>query len=187
MSGRGDGCAPYGTRETGACDSGGGAYANGIGGDAADKSPWALPGPSATVAKGDGETWEAYAHRLERRIKAQRDHIKGVVSLIEGTGNRADRKKVERLRSALATITEKWNREREARIALVRTVLEMKPVVVAADALWDVLMDAIADGGDVDQATPASPYLISAERFRESHDQLQKALRPFKESLDDGF
>lgn len=31
--------------------------------------------PPEEEPRGDGETWEAYAHRLERRIKSQRDHL----------------------------------------------------------------------------------------------------------------
>lgn len=82
---------------------------------------------SATpLTKGDGETWEAYAHRLERRIKEQRDHIKALNVLYADNGNRADRKKINRLKRALVAVTENWQREREARIALVRTVGELK-------------------------------------------------------------
>lgn len=33
------------------------------------------------ATKGDGETWEVYAHRLESRIKRQRDHIKHLTEL----------------------------------------------------------------------------------------------------------
>lgn len=143
--------------------------------------------PSTVLTKRDGETWDAYAHRLEYRIKAQRDHLKSVTALIKGKGNRADRKKVERLKSALALVTEKWSREREARIALVRTVSEMGPVVVAASDLWDVLMDAIADGGDQDPASRDAPYLIATTRFHEPHDRLHEALRPFRKPEPDGF
>ena len=35
----------------------------------------------APESKGDGETWEDYAHRLEHRIKQQRDHIKSLTAL----------------------------------------------------------------------------------------------------------
>ena len=36
---------------------------------------------TAPESKGDGETWEDYAHRLEHRIKQQRDHIKHLTAL----------------------------------------------------------------------------------------------------------
>lgn len=90
--------------------------------------------------KDAGESWEDYARRLERRIKDQRDHIKSLAALHKGNGNRADRKKVASLRSALATITEKWSREREARIALVRTARALEEMSV------DTALDLLAHG-----------------------------------------
>jgi hypothetical protein len=39
------------------------------------------PTAASVDAKGDGETWEDYAHRLEARIKRQRDHIKHLTEL----------------------------------------------------------------------------------------------------------
>lgn len=51
--------------------------------------------------KRDAESWEEYAHRLERRIKNQREHIKAINELRADAGNRAERKRVNRLTMAL--------------------------------------------------------------------------------------
>lgn len=44
----------------------------------------------------DGETWESYAHRLEARIKAQRQHIGSLNQLRLDAGNRINRKKLDK-------------------------------------------------------------------------------------------
>lgn len=74
------------------------------------------------AAKADGETWEEYAHRLERRIKAQRDHIAEVNVLRADAANRAERKRIDHLRYALGRMTERWERERRDRVALVEVL-----------------------------------------------------------------
>lgn len=72
--------------------------------------------------KGDGESWEEYAHRLERRIKAQRKTLREGNMLRADAGNRAERKRSERLQLALGRVTDLWLAEREKRIGLVGVV-----------------------------------------------------------------
>ena len=60
--------------------------------------------------KGDGETWEDYAHRLEHRVKEQRDHIKRLVELRDEPGDRAARKRIEWLERALGSMTLRWEK-----------------------------------------------------------------------------
>lgn len=72
-----------------------------------------------TDVRSDGESWEDYAHRLERRIKEQRDQLESVNRYRETNGNRADRKKIARLRFALGRMTERWEHEVTNREALV--------------------------------------------------------------------
>jgi hypothetical protein len=73
--------------------------------------------------KGDGESWEDYARRLERRIKEQRDQLESLNQIHSACGNnRADRKRINNLRFALGKMTERWEKERTNREALVKTV-----------------------------------------------------------------
>ena len=72
-----------------------------------------------TDVRADGESWESYARRLEHRIKEQRDQINSVHRYRETNGNRADRKRIRRLRFALGRMTERWEHERSCREALV--------------------------------------------------------------------
>lgn len=51
--------------------------------------------PEELGPKGTDETWEKYAHRLERRIKEQRDYINRVTELRADAGNRAERKRLD--------------------------------------------------------------------------------------------
>lgn len=74
------------------------------------------------VVRDDGESWEAYAGRLERRIKGQRDHLEAINELRADAGNRQERKRIATLQLALGRITERWHVEREARIGLVAAV-----------------------------------------------------------------
>lgn len=74
------------------------------------------------VYKGDGETWEAYAHRLEHRIKEQRDLLEHLNSLKREWVDRHDRKSIAEMERALGRVTAKWQHEREAREALVEKV-----------------------------------------------------------------
>lgn len=81
--------------------------------------------------KGDGETWEEYAHRLERRIKEQRDQLAGINALRADAGNRHERKVIEGLRASLGRMTERWERERMQREGLVRRLAEIEKKVCA--------------------------------------------------------
>jgi hypothetical protein len=51
-------------------------------------------------AKADGETWEAYAHRLEKRIKEQRDQLLALSELRDGP-QRLHRKRIAHLERLL--------------------------------------------------------------------------------------
>ena len=59
-------------------------------------------------AKGDGETWEEYAHRLERRIKQQRDQLRALGDLRNGP-QRTHRRRIAHLEMLLG--------QREAKLA----------------------------------------------------------------------
>jgi len=48
-------------------------------------------------AKGDGETWEDYAHRLEARIKQQREQIRNLTELRKVPGDIKARKRIATL------------------------------------------------------------------------------------------
>lgn len=70
--------------------------------------------PAATAPDaGDGETWEDYAHRLERRIKQQRDHIKDLNALRGHPANIKDRRRIAHLERLLgqATLRLEWQHE----------------------------------------------------------------------------
>ena len=81
--------------------------------------------------RGSGETWEEYAHRLERRIKEQRDHIAAINELRADAANRAERKRIDHLRYSLGLMTERWEAERVARLGLV-DVLKRNGTALAA-------------------------------------------------------
>lgn len=84
------------------------------------REPSAAPEP----AKGDGETWEAYAHRLEHRIKAQRDHIAHLTELRDVPGDIKARRRIAALERALGSMTLRWHREIENREELVARLEE---------------------------------------------------------------
>jgi uncharacterized coiled-coil protein SlyX len=98
-------------------------------------SPPAIDPPPA--AKADGETWEEYAHRLEHRIKKQRDILEKLNSLRADAGNRSERKRMDKLRHALGMMTERWEAERTKNKGLIHRirVLEGRELreLVAAD------------------------------------------------------
>lgn len=71
------------------------------------------------AAKGDGETWEEYAHRLEQRVKEQRDVLAAINVLRADAGNRHERKRIEHLTFALGRMTERWEKEKAAKMALL--------------------------------------------------------------------
>lgn len=73
--------------------------------------------------RSDGEAWEAYAKRLERRIAEQRAQILSLLALGHGAAhNRASRKRVEALTVALGHMTERWENERRNREEVVRQI-----------------------------------------------------------------
>lgn len=71
-------------------------------------------------ARDDGETWESYARRLERRVKEQRDQLVDLQTLRRELGNRQTRRQIERLESALGKMTYRWEWERDRRKGLER-------------------------------------------------------------------
>lgn len=95
------------------------------------KPPLLGPEPPA---KHDGETWAEYALRLERRIKEQRDQLESINALRADAGNRAERKRIEFLLFTLGKLTEKHQRERTARLALVHRVRELENRLAAPPA-----------------------------------------------------
>ncbi len=76
------------------------------------------------LVKGDGETWEDYAHRLEVRIKAQRDHIHNLTELRNVPGDIKARKRIADLERALGKMALRLEREVENREALVARLEE---------------------------------------------------------------
>ena len=62
----------------------------------------------------DGETWESYARRLEKRIKAQRDHIVSLHEVHAQCSNRANRKRMAHLEAALGRAALRIDRQNEA-------------------------------------------------------------------------
>lgn len=79
------------------------------------------PGP----VPGLNETWEDYAHRLERRIKAQRDHIKGLTDVREN-GNRAVRKRIGLLERALGQCQANAHKLKEQVDAMTQIIKERR-------------------------------------------------------------
>lgn len=56
---------------------------------------------ATSLVKGDGETWEDYAHRLEVRIKHQRDEIDSLQALRGYPASKADRRRIAHLERLL--------------------------------------------------------------------------------------
>lgn len=80
------------------------------------------PGPKA-----DGEPWDEYAHRLERRVAAQRAQIVSLLAVGHGGTNRELRKRFPALLTALGQITERWQAERRNRENLVDLLRQRHP------------------------------------------------------------
>ncbi len=65
------------------------------------------------------DTSREYTYNLEQRIKAQREELDAIVALRNEVGNRTERRRIEHLQLALGVMTERWERERAAKLALV--------------------------------------------------------------------
>lgn len=90
--------------------------------------------------KGDGETWEAYAHRLEQRIKEQRGHLNSLGKL--GGHRRRDTERIAALERLVGRKSLTLDRHREAVRALSEKVFGMF-------SLRDVQeLVALTNGGD---------------------------------------
>jgi len=74
--------------------------------------------PRLETDKGDGETWEAYAHRLEKRIKEQRIALEQLQRIHANCPNRANRKRITNLEAALGRASLRGDRLNEAVKAL---------------------------------------------------------------------
>lgn len=73
----------------------------------------------------EGESWEQYAHRLEERIKRQRDEIEKLYAeRPPGAGNKWTRKKVVELERALGKWVARWEKEHEMKRALYKKLKE---------------------------------------------------------------
>ena len=87
------------------------------------------PQDIATVReRADGEPWQSYSRRLERKIEQQRTQIVSLLAIGHGGSNRELRKRVPALLAALAEMTERWHGERRNREALVRTLRREHPL-----------------------------------------------------------
>lgn len=95
--------------------------------------------------KADGETWESYARRLERRIKEQRDMLRHVNELRADAGNRAERKRIDRLRYALGNMTERWETEKTMVQGLVRALQRRDEQATAFAEARDTLRLTVLD------------------------------------------
>lgn len=74
---------------------------------------------SSEPERHDKETWAEYAQRLEKRIARQRSEILSLHQLGHGLSNKATRRRIETLVIALGRTTERYERERRHRIAVV--------------------------------------------------------------------
>lgn len=79
------------------------------------------------VPKQDGETWEEYAHRLERRVKEQRELLAHVNEMRSDAGNRHERKRITHLTYALGEMAARFEEERRNKHALLRILREVAP------------------------------------------------------------
>jgi hypothetical protein len=78
--------------------------------------------------RGDGEPWEEYAGRLEKKIAAQRAEIVSLLALGHGGTNREMRKRVPALLTALAQTSERWHSERQNRENLLAILRAKHPL-----------------------------------------------------------
>lgn len=96
------------------------------------------PAANSYESKGDGETWEAYAHRLEGRIKQQRDHIKNLVELRE-PGDIHARKRIAYLERILGRKEVQLAQQHEGLHALKERLADGVPT-------WREILLGISDG-----------------------------------------
>lgn len=85
--------------------------------------------------RGDGEPWDVYAKRLERKIADQRSQIVSLLALGHAGSNRDLRKRVPTLLTALGQMTERWQGERRTRENLTEILRQKHPLVWL---LWKV-------------------------------------------------
>jgi hypothetical protein len=85
-------------------------------------------------AKGDGETWEAYAHRLEGRIKQQRHNIKELTDLRGQAGDKRARLRINRLERLLGQKEARLANQHDGLRALAERVTELE---AQREALWE--------------------------------------------------
>lgn len=93
----------------------------------------------------DGESWESYAQRLERRVKEQRDLLRHMNALRADAGNRAERKRITRLRYALGRMTERWETEQAMKRGLVAAIQMRDDDAVAFAEARDTLRLIVLD------------------------------------------
>ena len=90
----------------------------------------------------DGESWEDYAGRLERRIKEQRVHINSLHRYRKDGGNRQQRKRTRSLETTLGRVAARLGEEERNREALAAKL-------DAADARVEQLTQELEDARKV--------------------------------------
>lgn len=85
-----------------------------------DEAPTPEPFPGKP-----GETWEQYAHRLERRIKAQRESLNHH-HMLRSDGNKHARLKINALERALGRAALAADRRKEQRDGVIERLEELK-------------------------------------------------------------
>lgn len=87
-----------------------------------------------------GETWEDYAHRLERRIKEQREHIDHLVGMRKpGEANKWQKKRINNLLMALGRASEAADRRKIQRDNVIAASREREQRAFAIEnclVLW---------------------------------------------------
>lgn len=78
--------------------------------------------------RGDGEPWDVYTRRLEKKIATQRSEITSLLALGHGGGNRELRKRIPALLKALARTSERCEAERIHRENLVAILQQRHPL-----------------------------------------------------------
>lgn len=109
--------------------------------------------------KGDGESWEEYAHRLEKRIKEQREQLRAVQELRDEPRLR-HRQHVAYLRRIIGRQTEQLARQYDGlhalkdaekrRAEMAIELIEMKSKADTAHRIAKILMRRFAEMADLD-------------------------------------